>query len=188
MARLEYVLIAHMMIESKNMEDSFLILRKMRFLDFNQPVFHPGNRNPYKNLIQVGKKVIVEKELGGEIKFAGHGEVESIDEIEPQSDLGPDHTTEVKIGNYVCFHPPRMKNKQIRRKLLDLPFYHWYGAIRPIPSHIFYEIIDFCSKPNWPLFLSEIPSPSQKRSKSIDDLVNGPESEFLEFKSSMLHL
>jgi hypothetical protein len=57
------------------MEDNgFLILRKIKYLDYNQPIYYPGNKNPYKKLIVVGAKAIIEKELGGEIKFVGYGE------------------------------------------------------------------------------------------------------------------
>lgn len=169
-------------------EDSgYLILRKKSYWDYNHPVFYPGNKNPYKILLSIGKKVIFEKELDGEIKFIGYGEIDSIEKIPPEQSLfGPDYNTIVRFKNYVHFFPPRMKNQEIRKKLLDLPYYKWYGAIRPIPVDIFYDVIEFCLNPNWALFLDEMQSSHSQ--KSIDDILSENESEVLEFKSSMLHL
>lgn len=49
----------------------FLILRKQKYWDYNKPVFYLGDKNPNRNFIEVGSKVIIEKEMGGEIKFIG---------------------------------------------------------------------------------------------------------------------
>jgi hypothetical protein len=169
------------------MDDRYLILRKNRYIDYNQPTYYPGNTNPYKNLIQAGKKIIIEKELEGEITFIGFGEVDRIEEIPP---LNGDHnyTTSVHFKNYMPFFPPRIKSKEIRKRLLRQPYYNWYGSIRPISEEIFSEIIDFCSNPNWSLFLNEASYSDEQISKSVYDLLRENESKYLEFKSSMIHL
>jgi hypothetical protein len=180
------------LVDSKN---SFLILRKYEFWDDKSPIYFLGEKNKNKDLVHVGAKVIIEKELAGEIKFLGYDEVERIEKDEGKTSkieyrVGQDRPStkgyNVYFKNYVKFLPPRIKSNETRRKLNTLPNYQWYDSVRPLTKEIFYEIIDFCLEENWRLYLDEIPL-VPPTSTAIDELLLQEESEILEFKSSMLY-
>jgi len=167
------------------------------FWDDKSPIYYLGQNNKNKDLVQPGAKVIIEKELGGEIKFLGYAEVKSLEKDEGKTkrieyNIGQDkdnHTNEgynVYFKNYVKFQPPRTKSNEIRRKLNSLLNYHWYDSVRPLTKEVYYEIVDFCLEENWGLYLDEIPS-VDAAARPLNELLLEEESEILEFKSSMLH-
>ena len=167
------------------MENNYLILRKGMYWDHNSPVIFLGNKNPQRNLVNVGSKVIIEKKLGGEIKFLGYGEIDLIKQITPEESKFDNHQWNIYFKNYIKFYPPRMKNFEIRRLVNSLPYYRWFDSIRPINKEAFTRIIKFCSDENWKLLLEEIPS-VHSQYITINLLLLENESEILEYKTSML--
>lgn len=160
---------------------NYIIMRKEKYWDDENPVFYTSPNNPNFSLVTIGSKVLVEKELGGEIKFLGHGEINSID---APSDNGNIRYT-IHLRNFVKFYPPRMKTYEIRKNIKTIPGYRWYDSIRPLNKDIFENIIQVCSQENWHLFLEDM-YPSVGGEAKLDDLLIESESESLEFKSSLL--
>jgi hypothetical protein len=167
------------------------------FWDDKAPIYYLGENNKNKDLVHIGAKVIIEKELGGEIKFLGYAEVKSVVKDEGKTskieyNLGKDKDNQTNEGyniyfkNYVKFKPPRTKSNEIRRKLNSLPDYHWTDSVRPLTKEIYYEIVNSCLEENWGLYLDEIP-PTDPAIRPLNELLSEEESERLEFKSSMLH-
>jgi hypothetical protein len=98
----------------------------------------------FQDLIADCASVLVEKELGGEIKFIYYGEIDSIQP--PSKDTYPRYISHLR--NYVKFYPARMKNNELRKKMSGLPTYRWYDTIRPIGKEIYEDIIRICSVEN----------------------------------------
>ena len=102
-------------------------------MDDKSPIYYLGEKNKNKHLVHIGAKVIIEKELGGEIKFLGYAEVESIEKDEKKTrriEYSFGENKQINEGynvyfkNYVKFQPPRIKSNEIRRKLNLLPNYN----------------------------------------------------------------
>jgi hypothetical protein len=167
------------------MENNYLILRKGKYWDHASPVIFLSNKNPSKDLVKKGSKVIIEKELSGEIKYLGYAEVESVKEINPRDAEFPNHQWNIYFKNDIKFYPARVKNSEIRKLLNTLPNYRWTDSIRPLTKDVFERIIKFCFDENWRLFLDEIPS-VHSQYITLDQLLLEDESEILEYKTSML--
>ena len=118
------------------MVNTYLIMRKVKYFDFDEPRFFIGSTNPNRNLLEIGAKVIIEKEWNAEIRFIGHAEIEVIKENLNATDNRKGEQI-VELTNFEKFFPPRIKNAEIRSLLNMLPGYRWYDSIRPINKEIF---------------------------------------------------
>lgn len=163
--------------------DVYLIMRKQRALDLDSPEFHIGPRNPNVSLLSENAKVIIEKEMNGEIKFIGHATIKS---IELNVSATPERIGErlVRLKDVQKFFPPRMKSRRIREMLNMLPSYHWYDSIRSIDRATYEKLLAFCSS-NWMDYVEEEVSPTQRIIDPLQALLLQEESGKLEFKSTL---
>ena len=165
------------------MGNTYLIMRKVKYFDFDEPRFFIGSTNPNRNLLEIGAKVIIEKEWNAEIRFIGHAEIEVIKENLNATDNRKGEQI-VELTNFEKFFPPRIKNAEIRSLLNMLPGYRWFDSIRPINKEIFEKIVKFCSQK-----MAKEQLIQESRFSAYDSLalfMLEDESDRLEFKSTLM--
>lgn len=164
------------------LQDTYLIMRKRKDLQPDNPFFYVSNNNPNLSLIREGVKVLIEKEWFGEICFNGCAVISKI-ERNPRPVLNQGGQYIVRLDDYVRFFPPRVKDPNISRKLNQIEGYNWVDSIREIPRELFLEIVEFCKNDIIEVYRER--TLNEYNADSIRYLISEEESTRVEFKSSL---